>query len=303
MLNQLQHKTNRCLLKNMAFILTATLLPMSVNAQIIYKDILPDTTIKTDGGAFALDLNNDGTIDFNITYDTTVIYAGCPQGTAKTGVNISIRITPLGSNAVGNDTIYPGALLLNANIDHSSFKWNEKANQILNYKSWQCRISRQLPRPGYVWTAVYSGRWNGAVNKYIPLKLVLDSNIHYGWVRLDVTSGATAFTVKDYAYNTVPFQIMHAGETTVTGIVENAFSSSISVFPNPSSDQFTIALGSSHKQAVVRILDMNGKVVYSMLVRDPQKFEINLKAFAEGIYIVQVQADDHTATKKLALQR
>jgi hypothetical protein len=285
------------------FIVTTMMFSVSAKAQIIYKDIMPDTTINTDGGVYSLDLNNDGINDFKISYDTTVVSGNCPQGTPKTGINISVRITPLGANEIGNDTIYPGALLLNSKIDSSSFKWKNNANQILTYKFWQCRLIRDIRFSRYLWSALYSGRWNGAVNKYIPLKLVKGSKIYYGWVRLDIPSGATSFIVKDYAYNTDAEQPILAGKTNVTGMSENLFSSSINLFPNPASHYFTIALGRSHKKVAVTISDISGKIIYTTIVSETQRLEVNMKDFAEGIYVVQIQADGFIATKKLVLEK
>ena len=104
----------------------------TANAQIVYTDIIPDTTVNTNNGAYHLDLNSDGINDFNITYTTAFVSQLCGSTTIpRTGTNIFIMITPLGSNEVGNDTIYPSALLLNSHIDSSSFTWKNNANQIL----------------------------------------------------------------------------------------------------------------------------------------------------------------------------
>ena len=270
---------------------------VSATAQIVYTDVIPDRTVNTNNGIYRLDLNNDGTNDFNITYTTTVF------GTT-TYLNAYIRITPLGANKVGNDTTYPGSLPLNALIDSSSFKWLSNANQILRQRVW--RIWGATNPPRYV--PVYNGNWNGASNKYIPLQLDVNSQKYYGWVRLDVVTGAASFTVKDYAYNSTPNQSILAGQTITTGINENYFASSINLFPNPADNHFTIDLGSNNKKVEVTISDITGKIIHTTTTDDPDsyrenKIEVNTDGFAEGIYIVRIQAGEFITTKKIIVKK
>jgi hypothetical protein len=290
-----------------AFIVTAMMFSANANAQIVYTDVNPDVTINTNGGVYALDLNNDGITDFNITYNTTTVFS--------TRTNVLIGITPLGVNKVGNDTTYPGALLLNSNIDSNSFTWKNNSNQNLLTRTW---FVYGFPFPLY--RIRYSGNWNGESNKYIPLQLDVNSQKYYGWVRLDVPLGAVSFTVKDYAYNSSPNQSILAGQTIATGIVENSFASTIKLFPNPADNHLTIDLGSNIKKVVrkdsygeVIISDITGKIVYSTTTNDPDspdsyrdrenKIEVNTSEFAVGIYFVQIQSAGFIGTKKLVVEK
>lgn len=287
-----------------SFIAAGVMFSANASAQIIYTDIIPDTTINTNGGVYALDLNNDGITDFNITDSTAVISGNCPSGTPVTGTNIYIRITPLGDNEVGNDTTYPAALVLNSKIDSNSFKWKNNANQILANKSYVCR---RPPRgmSGWYWAALYTGRWNGAVNKYIPLRLHLDSQKYYGWVRIDVASGAVSFKIKDYAYDTIRNQTILAGDSInfTTGLIENSFASSINLFPNPATNNLTITLLEANQKFELTIADLTGKIIYSATTIGIQKVEVNTQDFAAGIYMIQIQTADFITTKKLILQK
>ena len=282
------------LLKNIAaFIATAMLFSASANAQIVYTDVNPDTTINTNGGVYALDLNNDGITDFNITFNTTTI----PQGT-----NRYIRITPLGANKVGNDLSYPypSALSINTLIDSSSSSWLGNANQSLISRIWFI----PWPRGGSpLWQN--RGNWNGASDKYIPLQLDVSSQKYYGWARLDVATIAASFTVKDYAYNSIPNQSILAGDTgTVpTGIFENSFAASINLFPNPANNHLSITLGSDNKNVEVAIADITGKIVYTTSVYETNMIGVNTSEFAEGIYLVQIQSGEFISTKKLIIKK
>jgi hypothetical protein len=287
MKKQLQKKFNTYQQAGMAFIIMMMFSIVTVNAQIAYTDVNPDVTINTNGGVYALDLNNDGITDFNIIF-ATLIFSG--------QTNKYINITPLGANKVGTDYVYPSALPLNTLIDDSSFTWLSNTQPLIS------RIWFQIPRTGgWIWQ--YRGNWNGVSDKYVPLQLDLSSQKFYGWARLDAAIGTPSFTVKDYAYNSIPNQPILAGQTTTTGIKENSFASSIKLFPNPADNHFTIDLGSSNKKVEVTITNITGKVVYTTIATDTQRVEINTNDFAEGIYVVQIQAADFIGTKKLVIEK
>jgi len=226
MKNQLLKKRGAGLSIGMGLTISAMLFSASANAQIIYTDVNPDVSINTNGGVYALDLNNDGITDFNITYATTM-FAG--------QTNKFIRITPLGANKVGNDLSYPypSALLPNTLIDASSFSWLSTANQSLISRIWF-----QVPRTG-AWIWQNRGNWNGASNKYVPLQLSHNSQKFYGWARLDAATNAVSFTVKDYAYNSIPNQPIRAGETSCATPTVNLTQSGSLSFCNGDSVTFT----------------------------------------------------------------
>ena len=260
----------------------------SANAQIVYTDVNPDVTFNTNGDVYALDLNNDGITDFNITF-ATAIFAG--------QTNKYIMITPLGANKVGTDYIFPSALPLNTLIDDSSFTWLSTAQPLIS------RIWFIPPQGGTpIWQ--YRGNWNGVSDKYVPLQLDLSSQKIYGWARLDVAIDTPSFTVKDYAYNSIPNQPILAGDTMniTTGIIEN-IASSINIFPNPANNHLTIALSRSYKNVEVTITDITGKIIYSDIVKDTQQIEINTQGFTEGIYVVQIQTEELIGTKKIIVKK
>ena len=66
-------------------------------------------------------------------------------------------------------------------------------------------------------------------------------------------------------------------------------------------DHLTIDLGSDNKKIQGTIADITGKVIYTTIATDTQKVEVNTIDFAEGIYIVQIQAGEFIGTKKLVV--
>lgn len=84
---------------------------------------------------------------------------------------------------------------------------------------------------------------------------------------------------------------------TITGIENAQNTNDMSVYPNPATNHLTIALADNHKKVAITITDLTGKMIYSTTAT--QKTEVNTTDFAQGVYLVQVQAADFTETKKL----
>ncbi len=302
MKKQLLKKLSACLPTGIAFIVTTMMFSASANAQIVYTDVIPDSTMYCIGNGlpctqnYDLDLNTDAISDFILTS----FHVNPPQIGNET---ISrVNASPLNGNAVKDTLVNSDTvsipLQLNAVID---------SNLLLN-QSWQTSGSQILKNGAYggglandtVW-----GLWDSLADYYLGLRLLLSGQTHYGWVRLrvDVTNSYASLIVKDYAYNSIPNQPILAGQTVATGINENSFASSVHLFPNPATNHLTIALSSNNKKAEVSIADITGKVIYTTSATEVQKIEVNTEDFARGIYVVQIQSADFVGTKKLVIEK
>lgn len=261
----------------------AILFSASANAQIVYTDVNPDITSNSTNSTYKLDLNNDGTNDFEIM--SSLESGGCSFfGQNLIFTRSIIRISPLGTNQVAVTK-----LELNTNINSSILNWRNNIDQIMASSSaGRCGHSVSI--------------WETAVNGYLALSLISGGNTYYGWARLD-TTGVSSFTIKDYAYNPVPNQPILAGQTSILGINENPLASKIIIFPNPASNQVTISLGSLQSEVEVAITDTTRKIVYKTKESEAQNIKVNTTDFANGIYVVQIKAKDFVTTKKLVINK
>jgi len=188
---------------------------MTANAQIIYTDINPDTTISA-GHSYNLDLNNDGITDFIISDSSwNVTFSSMCIGSKA---NANFTVTPLHQNAVLSDTNHrPYAFAANDIIEATSSLWSNTADQSLEEMQYQCRSSRgSCGTPnGYCLFANPSGHWNLS-SDYLALKLVSGGNTYYGWVRLAIQFGNTpTITAQEYAFNNTPDAPILAGQKNI----------------------------------------------------------------------------------------
>ncbi len=271
----------------------------SANAQIIYTDVIPDATYNVINDTCYLDLDNNGQADFQLYRSEVPQY--CPQcilplpeqriNIDRVGTNEIAYVIPWGSSQ------WPQSLSLGQIIDAYS-DMSETNHLIRRYRSGGACPggggAACVPDPPITWAL--------APQAYLGLRFDIAGATHYGWARLNVPS-ATSFTLMDYAYNSIANQPILAGQTTATGIIENSFASSINLFPNPTDNHFSIDLGSSNKKTEVTISDITGKIIYTTTANETSKIDVNTGEFAEGIYIVQIQAEESIATKKFIVKK
>jgi hypothetical protein len=90
----------------------------------------------------------------------------------------------------------------------------------------------------------------------------------------------------------------NAGIVTV-GLNEVAANSSASVFPNPTTNMVNVNLINATS---LRMVDINGKVVYSENVSNKNNTVIDMTNLAKGIYSLQVVTTTGVETKKVVKQ-
>ena len=139
------------------------------NASIIYTDVVPDTTLSTDGSVYNVDLNNDAVNDFSVVFDSngSSKSAGFQNPSGNSYISYNNRVRVLGSGVTVFNSAY-------------SSNWGSNTNAAFN-----------LGFLSYSYYGSYSnGPWQGGqLNKFVGVKFDVSGNTHFGWVRLSVPIG------------------------------------------------------------------------------------------------------------------
>jgi hypothetical protein len=188
---------------------------------IVYTDVNPDTTVKcfiqsatyldSCSSIYFLDLNKDGINDFSIKYSARKAGIGNLLSSYNYNIpriNSNVIVTPLSGNAVYDTIKYQG------NLIDGGLKWVTSIPPLASTINLFQRCSgNNSPMVLFCWgPVIISGNWSGQIDKYLPLKLNVGTNVYYGWARLDVAIGGTSFTIKEYAYNSKSNQGILAGQ-------------------------------------------------------------------------------------------
>jgi len=90
------------------------------------------------------------------------------------------------------------------------------------------------------------------------------------------------------------FTISFNEDNNNASLIENQLITKI--FPNPSDDITTILFSENISNAVASLYDQSGKLVWTKFVNEGNSIKINTIDLSEGIYTVQIQADDFLIT-------
>ena len=228
-----------------------------LHAQVIYTDI-PDATPNV---TYSLDLNNDAIIDFSIQFEAID----------------KVMCKALNNNAYAGNLVggihLPWAIASSNNICNTLSTWYGATT--LGTMAWGTSI----------------GYWVGASDKYLALKLVVGANTYYGWARLTILPTSTSFTIKDYAYESMPNTCIQAGQITV-GTYENTNKNTFSTFPNPFSTATTLQISDNLKNATLTICNTYGQTVKQINNISGQTVTLYRDNLPSGLYFMHLIAEN-----------
>lgn len=153
-------------------------------------------TIKMNGTG-ALDLNNDGTVDFKVTaafFNSNQ----WPHG--------SVNISAIGSNEFVIDSKGFAAVLSPGNPISSAAALQGGTAEM---------VGANLVSLTHFYTyCSYRGPWRSVPNRFVGLALNVAGQKHFGWARFTVLGGCagTDVLLSGYAYETIPNQPILAGQ-------------------------------------------------------------------------------------------
>jgi len=255
--------------------LSVLLLMFFVNSklysQIIYTDI-PDAT---PNATYPLDLNNDNVVDFIIPF----------RGSAGA---FGVMCNPQNNNAYSGNFVsgmyLPWALSTSTSICASLTTWYDFNN------------------PGTLALGTSIGYWVGASDKYLALKLIVGTNIYYGWARFDILANSGSFTIKDYAYESTPNGCIQSGQNNLGGN-EISKNNNYTIFPNPFNTDTTIQTIDNFKNVTLLIYNSYGQEVRQVNNLEGQSISLHRDNLPSGLYYIKLTEKNKViATEKIIIK-
>ena len=293
---------------------TSYLLTHSIaNADAVYVDIEPDITLDNGGEFTALDLNDDGILDFGFM-NTDFTWYDYPYGDVHFQ---RIMVNPFPGNKVAGSS----SSTLYSYFYFYPFALNEGVpiNESLEFQVyWYQGMATRIYDPNIFFTATATftqGNWYPEMlDHYLGINFKDEfEHGHYGWIRCDVKDEGRTLVIKDYAYeNRVNGQLLTGdtiGDTTfVKEHVINLDSlnlvveTSANIFKDLHIYSFNktvyIANVNLNTDTQVLILNLTGQVVYSGEIKN-NNTTIQLGETPKCNYIVRIQQGDEEISKQV----
>jgi hypothetical protein len=100
--------------------------------------------------------------------------------------------------------------------------------------------------------------------------------------------GLVVYTTNSNSAGSAAHGVQHAYEIGPVGINESELKISLTVFPNPSSDNLTLHIGEyNNEELMFQLFDMQGKLLNNGRIV-AQQTQINMKALPQATYLMQV---------------
>lgn len=124
------------------------------------------------------------------------------------------------------------------------------------------------------------------------------------------TAGVGTHTITYTYANTTGLLCAASTTKTITvkncaDVAENELENSLLVYPNPADESVTVSFESGKAvSAVISMISLDGKLVYTKQLPQTTQFsqDINVSAFPAGIYLIQIQTANGSATRRITVQ-
>jgi hypothetical protein len=258
----------------------------SADAQVVYTNVTPDSTL-SNGGIYNLDLNNDDVADFKLIQRSGSIYGFAYDAVAAYALSGPNAIDTSGGQ--GSAT----AMGIGMNVD-ASLNWVDSA-QAASITPAPTANGLAIVIPGLGYSL---GNFHGVSDKYLPLRFKSLGSTYYGWVRLDVAADAKSFVVKDYAYTDDPDHYTVTGD--MVGIAEAALQNKVSIFAY--NNNVTVQLDPLvSAEGSILITNLSGQAVSETRISTTETV-IPVEQAKAGIYLVTVKQTHGSYTKRVFIK-
>ena len=243
-------------------------LSTSLFAQVNYTDITDVVLNATATGEQAdLDIDGDGSDDVSIL--AVELNLGAPARVSAC-ILAENEFTAMIGSIDGNGLATPTPLSLNTPINASA-TWQDTSDSANEYYN-AVDVDGLGPFTGFCATGT---------DVYLGVRFTIGSNLHYGWVLVNVATDASTTTIKAFGYEeTADTEILAGAQPSSASINKNVLSSS--VYPNPAFNELNIEI--NEEVASINVLTLDGKVVASV----NNDVKIDVSGLNSGMYIYQV---------------
>lgn len=247
------------------------------DAQIIYHDIIPDTTLASSDAVFYIDLNNDDLIDLGFSWGTGVATFGLY------GVMYFYTSTKLLQKNYGFHRLEALGSCDNISLTPPiGDNWDGGGGSAF-------MLDDTEPSP---WI-------NNEVDAYAAFQIHFPDGNHFGWIRM-TCNPATGYdgdmTIKDYAYQAIP----DSSITTPCHQQINEIASTLLFSVLTENNQLIIQFHQLPMGNRITLLNEMGMQLYEQPISQTQ-IVIDVSELSSGIYFIVVEDEKGNQVKKIVI--
>lgn len=258
----------------------------SADAQVVYTNVNPDSTVNM-SGFYNLDLNNDGITDFKLVQQSGTLYS---FNYYAVGVNPEFSL-----NAV--DTSGGGGTATAANagfVVDGSLQWVDSTAIAGQFPPAAAALGVTVPTLGYNF-----GNFLGQTGKFLPLRFDVEGDTFYGWARLNVAADAKSFTIVDYAYNSFIAGYAITGAT--VGISESALNNLVNIYSFEKNINVKFDPSVTTEATTVKVTNVLGQEILNQAITSGETV-LNMSAATTGVYLVTITQPSGSYTKRVHIK-
>ncbi|MCH7534259.1 MAG: T9SS type A sorting domain-containing protein [Bacteroidetes bacterium] len=269
----------------------------NVNANLIYTDVVPDSTLQI-GDQFVLDLDANGVADFKFRMTTFNPYStSYYNGNGGTWA----AVWPYGNDIVGYIytwyTAY-GYYYLNGGYQYASvFNAGSSVTSGMDFANLYQGNTQIYPGSysvglfyivSFYIGSLYNGPWVNQTDKYVGVRFDIDGSYHYGWVQISTAPDNLSYTIQAYAYeddNTIRRAKMEEPTS-----LDDRRRSDVTIY------SFKNDVHIRGGKGIASIYTLSGKMVHKSKLTGNTSISLD-----RGIYLVRVMDNGSSVTKKVYL--
>ncbi len=256
-------------------------------AQILHQNISDTTFVDSETG-LSFDMNNDGITDFTFF----LVKSGTAPSVNQFVDGFASAVDNEIAGSVGsNSYVYPLAMQAGDKIG-ADLEWQA-------YGSLFWVFGQHYSSGGG--TPVQLGNWLGQQDKYAGLRIEVDEEKYYGWLRMSVDSFANEFTIKEYALQSIPDSAILAGDTDfISGVPNAILENRIKIVAFEKNVFITGPVGIQNGMEI-SVINMVGGVVKRLHTKE-QQLHLQLTDLPDGIYLIAVEAEGIRMARKISIK-
>ncbi len=282
MKNRMEKELNKKLKKYSTVSGAMLLGNINLQAQISYTDLSPDLILHDMTNVYPIDFDGDLQDDFNFFAGF-----GSQTGLFSTGPYYGLAFIDYQNGAMAGAININNEFIVDSSNNNDALNFNSSINALQQFNNFYTYLTplafkntRVAQTVSFSSTSL-TGVWHGQTDKYLGLRFQIGSNMHYGWIRMDVTANCDSIIIKDYAFNSVPNQGILAGQI-VTSVNENAVDFSVHTYNGNLFINRNI-----NELEQLQMLSLDGKLIFVKQLNT--SFEtISIADLPKGIYLVQI---------------